>query len=114
MDEFTERIPVELDSGRTVSVEVTNVAGEVKVSSAYNLSFREFADSIREIAQSIGSAIDSVKPDKATIEFGIEAGVEAGKLTAILVKGTGKANLKISLEWEKDKKVSNKDKEPSN
>jgi hypothetical protein len=31
---------------------------------------------------------------------GLGVGVEAGQLTALLVKGSGKANLKITLTWE--------------
>ena len=30
---------------------------------------------------------------------GVQVGIESGKLTALLVKGTGNANLKITLEW---------------
>jgi hypothetical protein len=41
----------------------------------------------------------TVQPSKATVEFGIELGIEPGKLTALLVQGTSKANLKINLEW---------------
>ncbi len=46
------------------------------------------------------SALARVKPTKASVELGLEIGVEAGQLTALLVKGTGKANLKITLQWD--------------
>lgn len=100
MDEYTEIIPVELENGKTISIELSHITGGSDVSSIDGLSFENFAESIREIVASVEGAINSVKPDKATIEFGVEAGVESGQLTAILVKGSGKANLKISLEWE--------------
>jgi hypothetical protein len=43
-----------------------------------------------------------VKPKKASVEFSLKVGVESGKLTSLLVKGTGEGNLKITLEWEGD------------
>jgi hypothetical protein len=45
------------------------------------------------------TALKKVKPKKASVEFGLEVAVESGKLTTLLVKGTGTANLKIALEW---------------
>jgi len=33
------------------------------------------------------------------VEFGLEVALESGQLTAVLVKGSAKANLKITLEW---------------
>jgi len=49
--------------------------------------------------QAIAEPINRAKPSKATVKFGMELAVESGKLTAMLVKGSGKANLEISLEW---------------
>jgi hypothetical protein len=42
-----------------------------------------------------------VRPDRGTVEFGIDVGVESGALTALVVKGTGTATLKVTLEWER-------------
>ena len=47
----------------------------------------------------MSEALARVKPDHATVEFGVDASVEAGGLTALIVKGTGSATLKITLEW---------------
>jgi hypothetical protein len=58
-------------------------------------------DAIKGLAEVVHEALESVGPNKATVEFGLEVGVESGKLTALWVKGTGKANLKITLSWEK-------------
>ena len=40
-----------------------------------------------------------MQPKKATVEFGVEVTVKSGKLTALIVEGEGKGNLKITLEW---------------
>ncbi len=43
--------------------------------------------------------VQEAKPDKASIKFGLEVTLESGKLTTLLVKGSGKGNLEITLEW---------------
>ncbi len=48
-----------------------------------------------------------VGPSKGSVEFGVEVGVEAGQLTALIVKGSGTANLKIALHWEGHTGASN-------
>jgi Trypsin-co-occurring domain 1 len=42
-----------------------------------------------------------VQPDKISVKVGIEVAVESGQLTALIVKGSGKANLEITMEWGK-------------
>jgi hypothetical protein len=51
------------------------------------------------IADTIKASLDKAKPSKASVEFGLEFGYESGQLTAMIVKGASKANLKIILEW---------------
>jgi hypothetical protein len=55
---------------------------------------------IEAIASELGGLLKRVGPSKASIEFSIEVGLESGKLTALLVKGSGKANFKIALSWD--------------
>jgi Trypsin-co-occurring domain 1 len=64
------------------------------------LSFDGVTNSIEAIADRVTAAFEHVKPDKASVEFGIDIGVESGGLTGLLAKGTGSATLKITLEWE--------------
>lgn len=56
-------------------------------------------EAIEEITDQLNATLSKVKPRKATIEFGLEVAVEAGGLTALIVKGSGTANVKITLEW---------------
>jgi hypothetical protein len=62
-------------------------------------SFKEVTDAIEGIAESVVCTLQKVKPRKACVEFGIEVALESGQLTALLVKGSGTSNLKITLEW---------------
>ncbi len=54
---------------------------------------------IEAVTESIAATISKVQPKKATVEFGVEVRVKSGKLTALIVEGEGKGNLKITLEW---------------
>jgi hypothetical protein len=111
MESQTKIIPVELASGKVLRIESTHfevdtdqknlVLGE-EIESNVSLNIRplkDVTDAIEEIAETIKASLDKVKPTKACVEFGVEFGYESGQLTAMIVKGTGKANLKITLEW---------------
>ena len=96
----TQTIPVQLEDGTTILVEVTQTGREDVANEASK--FKAVTDALGGIVQAIAEPINRAKPSKATVKFGMELAVEAGQLTAVLVKGTGKANLEISLEWTKE------------
>jgi hypothetical protein len=93
---------VSLPDGNFVMVEARCLDPEQKV--GYKLpSFTEIAGTITSITTVLASAINKAKPHTASIEFGVEIAVESGQLTALIVKGGAKANLKITLTWEAGK-----------
>ncbi len=94
----TRIIPVQVNDDITVMVEAKDLGGEQDVS---NLSFQQVTDTIEAVTQAIATSIDKVKPDKATVEIGFDITVKSGKLTTLIVEGSGKANLKLTLEWGK-------------
>jgi hypothetical protein len=94
----TEIIKAALENGTIVYIQATALGGEEEV--AFTVpSFREVTTVIEGIATSIATTLQNVKPSKASVEFGVEVALEAGQLTALLVKGSGTSNLKITLEW---------------
>ena len=94
----SDTVPVQLPNGATIKFEVAQTGRE---NVGFDLKqFQPVADAIEGIEQMIAAPIQKVKPKKATVKFGMELAIEAGQLTAIIVKGTGKANLEITLEWE--------------
>ena len=100
-------VKADLGDGRLVHVEVrTSGDPETDVRTGDVLSIDGFIDSVDGIAQSVASTLRRVRPDRATVEFGLDVGVEAGGLTALLVKGTGAATLKLTLEWQSDASVA--------
>ena len=98
MESRKEIVPVHLANGIKTHVEAIVLGGEEDVAFT-TLSFKEVTDVVESIASTMTTALQKVKPKKASIEFGLEMAIESGKLTTLLVKGTGSATLKISLEW---------------
>ena len=99
-------IPVNLDNHTILRIEATQLDSEV-VSEGYIASvelpsFQQVTDTIKSMAKQIVAMWNEVQPSKASVEFGIEVGFEPGNLTALLVKGSGKGHLTVTLEWAKD------------
>lgn len=99
----SDTVPVQLPNGAIVKVEVTKTGREDV--GFDTKQFQPVADAIEGVVQMIAEPIQKVRPKKATVKFGMELAIEAGQLTAIIVKGSGKANLEITLEWETQPKT---------
>ena len=98
MEPETEITKATLENGAIVHIEARLLGGQEEV--AFTIpSFKGVTDAIESIAASIVTTLEKVKPKKASVEFGIEVALESGQLTALLVKGSGTSNLKITLEW---------------
>ena len=99
MEERTEIVSLKVSDNVTIMAEATSLGGEERVGVNDILDFEGVTDAIEAIATSITGTLAKVKPKKASVEFSVKVGVESGKLTTLLVKGTGEGNLKITLEW---------------
>jgi hypothetical protein len=98
----TTSVPVKLANGTTIKFQVTQPeTGRRDVADIDALSFNQVTKALQEIVGNLKETLDRVKPDKASVKFGVEMAVEAGNLTALIVKGSGKGNLEITLEWGK-------------
>ena len=102
----TERVRAELPGGAIVWVEATTVARdkerEVSLDLSKALPLGEVSKAISGLAALVHSGISGIaelKPQKTTAEFSLEVGLESGQLTALWVKGSGNASIKITLEW---------------
>ncbi len=98
METSTEIIKAALPNGTCIHIQATVLDSEEEV--AFTLpSFKGVMTAIEGIAESVLTTFEKAKPQRACIEFGLEVALEAGQLTALLVKGSGTTNLKITLEW---------------
>ena len=91
-------VPVQLPGGPVVLVEARALGGEERAGASLP-SFEDLTGAVEGIAAAFGETMSRVQPRRGSVEFGIEIGIESGRLTALLVQGTGRANLKITLEW---------------
>lgn len=96
---MSEQVMVE--SGRTTFwVEVTEGSGVSTVKLDDAMSFDDVADTVTEIGKSLSAALEAIKPDEASVEFGLKVTAKTGKLTGLLVEGGGEAALKVTLSWK--------------
>ncbi|ACB50473.1 hypothetical protein cce_1123 [Crocosphaera subtropica ATCC 51142] len=98
-DSKPQQLPVSLPGGTLIKVEVQQTGRE---DVAFDIKpFSQVTKALEEITAALAETLQKTKPDKASIKFGLELGIEKGELIAILVKGSGKANLEVTLEWGK-------------
>jgi hypothetical protein len=96
----TSSVPVTLANGTTIKFQVSQTGiGRQDAASPKALPFQQVTEALQEIVGNLKETLDKVKPDKAAVKFGVELAAEPGKLTALIVKGSGKGNLEITLEW---------------
>jgi hypothetical protein len=97
----TKIVPVVLSNGVKLHIEARQLgsSGRQEVGILETQPFKDLTDSIEMIAGEIGATLKKIAPQKGSVEFGVEVGIESGHLTALICKGEGKANLKITLEW---------------
>jgi hypothetical protein len=94
----TRIIKAQLEDGAIIDVQTSGGGGEEDIALTL-YPFKGVTDKIESIAQSLLATFKKVKPHSASVEFGLEVGVESGQLTALLVKGTGTAHLTVTLQW---------------
>lgn len=99
-----EPVRVELGGNVVAFVEAhvppAAAGGEVEIASLKQ-TFESVTESIRDISARLVEAVKAAAPDKATLELGFDLTMENGVLVAFLVKGTGTASIKVTLEWER-------------
>jgi Trypsin-co-occurring domain 1 len=102
MNADSEIVKTELPNGKTLYIEVRRAAdaGPRPVSTATTVAkFTDLMEPVEAIADMLFRKLQQMPVPRATIEFAVDVGIESGSLTAMIVRGTASANLKITLEW---------------
>jgi hypothetical protein len=103
--EVVEVVEVVLPGGQTMLARVhaadPGAGGPRDVGLREQLLFSGVTDTLQQIGGSVVRALEHVKPERASVEFGLDLAVKAGKLTGLLVEGDATATLKVILEWER-------------
>jgi hypothetical protein len=90
---------VRLDEHTVIKVEGADAGGEEDI--AHRIpGFDGFTEALSKIARSVRAGLEEVQPTRATVEFGVDVSMEAGQLTAMIVKGSGTAHVTVTLEWD--------------
>jgi hypothetical protein len=92
-------VDVDVPGGNPVGLRVTTIGGAGDVSALGKLDLDDVADTIKSIADTLGTALKAATPDKASVEFGLEIAIKGGKLVSLITEAGGTATLKVSLEW---------------
>ena len=98
----TTVVEVTLPNGAVALVRAVAVDGGGATKTAFEgtFDFDVVGMALSGIADTIKSGLAAAAPDKVSVELGLEVAVKAGKLTALLVEGSGTASLKVTLEWD--------------
>lgn len=99
LDEWTTLVPVVLADGTTVHVEARQIGERFPTGAPSAFPFEKVLEVLTPLSTALAAGIQAARPQKASVEFGIELAVEASGLVAVICKGGSKANLKLTLEW---------------
>ena len=96
-------VEVKLPNNTVALVRVAEIDGAAgpaqKVTANKVFDLDQVSGTLEGIAQAVRSGLEKAKPDKTTVELGIQLAVKSGKLTSLLVEGHADASLKVTLEW---------------
>lgn len=105
MNRKSKIITVKMDEQSEVKLQISSFYGEEDVGIFEKvLHFSQVVETIKNMAKISLQALQDVKPDKAIIEFGIGFESKSGTISAMVVDGSGCANIKITLEWDNSRK----------
>jgi class 3 adenylate cyclase len=96
-----------LENGSVLKFETDTLGEEYDPATPRGSEFHasEITQSLQAAIELLKESVERVAPDKASVTFGIKIGIESGRVTALVVKGSSEANLTFTLEWSKAKQT---------
>jgi hypothetical protein len=95
----TTIIDVTVPGENAVALRAVNLGGPGDVAAFDRVKLQSVADTIKAIADTLGTAVKEASPDKASVEFGLELAIKGGKLVSLITETGATATLKVNLEW---------------
>jgi hypothetical protein len=95
----TTVIDVSVPGDHPLAIRAVALGGAQDVGALDKLNLDGVAETIKSIADTLGGAIQTASPKKASVEFGLEVAVKGGKLVSLITEVGGTATLKVTLEW---------------
>ncbi|MFG3504167.1 CU044_2847 family protein [Streptomyces sp. NPDC047821] len=96
---------IELGNGEVVYARVSTADGygaadrDVGVGDRAAAKLEQLTELIQRVGGTVLDAASAVKPDEASISFGVELTAKSGKALAVLAEGEAKASLQVTLTW---------------
>ncbi|MFI1963886.1 CU044_2847 family protein [Streptomyces pathocidini] len=96
---------IELPGGEVVLARVTGESGygaddeDVGVLDAVAAKVEQLREVVTGVGAAVLDAAAAVRPDEASITFGIELAAKSGKALAVLADGEAKASVQVTLTW---------------
>jgi hypothetical protein len=95
----TTVIDVDVPGGHAVALRAVTLGGATDVSALDKLDLDGVADTIKSIANTLGTAVQAASPSRASVAFGLEVAIKGGKLVSLITEAGGTATLTVNLEW---------------
>ncbi|WP_112139150.1 CU044_2847 family protein [Glycomyces dulcitolivorans] len=64
-------------------------------------TFEGIRRTVEAVTGELVQAWEQVRPDEATVTFGVAASLKSGKLTGLLFDAKGEASLQVTLTWKR-------------
>ncbi|MEU7643076.1 CU044_2847 family protein [Streptomyces huasconensis] len=103
---------IELPGGETVYARIGTAGGhgeddeDVGVLDTAAAKVEELGQLIRGVGRSVLDAAAAVRPDEASVTFGVELSAKPGKVIAVLADGEAKASVQVTLTWQLDRQAA--------
>jgi hypothetical protein len=88
-----------LPNGAAVKIEVESTGAAQDVAALKTFKLEEIDKAIAGFAELTRKASSKVSPDSMEVEFGLNLGLESGKLISILAHARSEASLTVRLRW---------------
>jgi hypothetical protein len=97
----TKLLEVEMPTGETIWAYISTPGpSDVKLSSAIpQLDVDDLRKTVNAVSHSVCAALESVRPDDVSVEFGLELTIRSGRLIGALAEAGGAASLRLTLSW---------------
>lgn len=91
--------PVPVRIGETEFFLEVDGGGPAQVGAKQAQTFDAVRETMHAVANEFAKVWEAVRPDEATVEFGLSATARTGRLTGLLVDGGGDATFKVTMTW---------------
>lgn len=93
-------LPIKLSDGTIIFANVQQTDREEEVS-LKEYSFSDALNSLKSLANDIVTPLMEYSCDKVVLELNVGLAVKSGKLTSLLVNGSGSSSIKLKMEFNR-------------